>query len=142
MTATPSKAPRFDLPTIEDESRPFWDAARNGELLLKECGACGKVFHYPRPFCPHCWSEKVAWRRASGRATLYTFSTVHVNDLPPFKEMLPYVAAIVDLEEGVRMTTQLTHCDAASLRIGMPLEVAFRPLTDDIVLPVFRPAAG
>lgn len=142
MTQTANKTPRFDLPTIEDESRPFWDAARAGKLMLMACNSCAKVYHYPRPVCPHCWSDDVVWREASGRATLYTYSTVHVNDLPPFKEQLPYVVAMVDLEEGVRLTTQLVDCDASDARIGMALQVAFKPLTDDITLPVFRPAAG
>lgn len=134
------KAPRFDLPTIENESRPFWDAARQGRLTIMACNACGKAYHYPRPFCPHCWSNDVSWREASGKATLYTYSTVFVNDLPPFKERLPYTVAIVDLEEGVRMTTELVDCDVAQARIGMPLQVTFKPITDDISLPVFRPA--
>jgi len=137
-----AKSPRFDLPTIEDESRPFWDGARAGKLMLMGCNACGRAYHYPRPACPHCWSEDVAWREATGRATLYTFSTVHVNDLPPFKEQLPYVVGIVDLEEGVRMTTRLVDSDASSLRIGMPVQVDFTPLTDDIALPVFKPASS
>lgn len=141
MTQVTTKGPRFDLPTIEDESRPFWDAAHTGKLMLMACNACSKVYHYPRPVCPNCWSEDVAWREASGRATLYTFSTVHVNDLPPFKEQLPYVVAMVDLEEGVRFTTQLVDCAAADARIGMALQVTFKPLTDEITLPVFRPAA-
>ena len=83
--ATASQSPRYDLPTIEDETRPFWNAAREGRLLFGRCGGCGKAYYYPRPFCPHCWSEDVVLEQASGRGTLYTFSTVFINDLPPFK---------------------------------------------------------
>jgi uncharacterized OB-fold protein len=131
---------RRDLPTIEDESRPFWDAAREGRFLIARCGSCGRAHHYPRPFCPYCWSEDVSWEDASGRATLYTYSTVHVNDLAPFAERLPYVAAVVDLEEGPRVMTNIVDCDPSSLRIGMALEVDFRQLTPEITAPVFRPA--
>jgi uncharacterized protein len=82
----------------------------------------------------------VAWVRASGRAVLYTYSTVYVNDLPPFADQVPYVVAVVDLEEGPRMGTQVVECPPGELHIGMPLAVAFRPITDEVTLPVFRPA--
>jgi uncharacterized OB-fold protein len=130
---------RADLPSIDEESRPFWDAAREERLLIARCGECHKPHHYPRPFCPFCWSENVRWEDASGRATLYTYSTVFVNDLPPFKERLPYIAAVVDLEEGPRMMTNVVDCDPADLRIGQELEVSFRKLTDEVTVPVFRP---
>ena len=131
---------RFDLPTPDLETQPFWDAAREERLLIKHCNACGKYHFYPRPFCPYCWSDDVEWFEASGRATLYTWSVVHRNDLPPFPERLPYVAAVVDLEEGPRVMTNIVDCDPADLRIGMDLVVDFRSLTDDITAPVFRPA--
>ena len=77
-------APRFDLPVIEPETQPSWDAARDGRFLVRRCRACGLAHHYPRPFCPECWSEDLVWEEVTGRGTLYTFSTVFVNDLPPF----------------------------------------------------------
>jgi uncharacterized OB-fold protein len=133
-------APRRDLPTVDDESRPFWDAAREGRFLVVRCRACGAAHHYPRPFCPTCWSDDVDWEDASGKATLYTWSTVHVNDLPPFVERLPYVAAVVDLEEGPRVMTNVIDCPEEDLRIGMALQVTFREASDEISVPVFRPA--
>jgi uncharacterized OB-fold protein len=135
-----SAGPRFDLPTIEDESRPFWDAAREGRFLIARCHDCGKPHHYPRPFCPFCWSENVQWEQASGKATLYTYSVVYVNDLPPFKERLPYVAAVVDLAEGPRVMTNIIGCEPADLRIGQALEVCFEALTPEITAPMFKPA--
>jgi uncharacterized protein len=136
----PDGARRTDLPTIEEDTRPFWDAAREGRLLIRRCRSCGRPHHYPRPFCPHCWSDAVQWVEASGRATLYTWSVVFTNDLPPFSERLPYVAAVVDLEEGVRLMTNVIGCEPDRLEIGMPLVVDYRPLTDEITAPVFRPA--
>jgi uncharacterized OB-fold protein len=132
---------RFDLPTPNPETKPFWDAAREGKLLICRCGACRHAFLYPRPFCPKCWSDDVRWEQASGRATLYTYSVVYENDLPPFTERIPYVAAVVDLDEGPRMMTNVDECEFDELRVGMPLEVSFREETDEITLPVFRPAA-
>jgi uncharacterized OB-fold protein len=131
--------PRADIPTIDDETRPFWEAAREGRFLIARCGDCGRPHHYPRPFCPFCWSEEVNWEDASGRATLYTYSTVFVNDRPPFNDRLPYVAAVVDLEEGPRVMTNLVGCDPADLRIGQEVVVAYQELTDEITVPVFRP---
>jgi uncharacterized protein len=127
-----------ELPTVEDESRPYWEAAKQGKLLVKTCNACGAVHHYPRPFCPTCWSEDVEWLEASGRGTLYTYSTIFRNDLPPFDAWGAYVAAIVELEEGPRLMTNIVDCDPAELAVGMPVKVLFRDLTDEWSAPVFQ----
>jgi len=133
--------PRFDLPAPDAETEPFWDGTRAGKLLIRRCDACGEAHFYPRPFCPRCWSDDVAWEEASGRATLYTWSVVHQNDLPPFGERVPYVAAVVDLAEGPRMMTNVVECDHDALEIGMALEVTHQAIADDVTIPVFRPAA-
>lgn len=125
-TAPAGAGPRFDLPEPDAFTRPYWDAAAEGRLLIRRCGGCGQAHHYPREFCPRCWSEDVTWERASGRATLYTWSVVHRNDLPPFDGRVPYIAAVVDLAEGPRMMTEIVDCGEDELRIGMGLEVAFR----------------
>ncbi|MGW2647028.1 Zn-ribbon domain-containing OB-fold protein [Streptomyces sp. NPDC001393] len=127
-------AARYDLPEPDAFTRPYWEAAERGRLLIRRCRACGRAHHYPREFCPHCWSEDVTWEQASGRAVLYTWSTVHRNDLPPFSERTPYVAAVVDLAEGPRMMTQVVECAGAELRAGLPLRVTFAEGR-----PVFRP---
>ncbi|MEH0419553.1 Zn-ribbon domain-containing OB-fold protein [Streptomyces sp. B21-083] len=131
---------RFDIPEVDAFTRPYWDAAAEGRLLVRRCGGCGRAHHYPREFCPHCWSEDVAWETASGLATLYTWSVVYRNDLPPFGERTPYVAAVVDLDEGPRMMTEVVGEAPGvleALRVGMGLEVAFRE-----GVPVFRPRGG
>jgi uncharacterized protein len=127
-----------EVPTVEDESRPYWEAAKQGKLLVKKCNACGVVHHYPRPFCPTCWSEDVTWLEASGRGTLYTYSTIFRNDLAPFDSWGGYVAAVVELDEGPRLMTNIVDCDPAALEVGMRVEVAFRDLTDEWAAPVFR----
>ena len=113
-----------DRPEPDAFTRPYWEAAAQGRLLLRRCDSCGRAHHYPREFCPHCWSEDVVWEQASGDAVLYTWSVVHVNDLPPFRDRLPYVAAVVDLAEGPRMMTAVVGCDPATLRVGMALHVS------------------
>ncbi|MFD7610416.1 Zn-ribbon domain-containing OB-fold protein [Streptomyces sp. NPDC059828] len=127
-------------PEADDFTRTYWEAAAGGRLLIRRCGACGEAHHYPREFCPHCWSEDVAWERAAGRATLYTWSVVHRNDLPPFADRTPYTAAVVDLAEGPRMMTVVVECPESELRVGMELEVAFREGDEGgVAVPVFRP---
>ncbi|MEU1934450.1 Zn-ribbon domain-containing OB-fold protein [Streptomyces coeruleorubidus] len=129
---------RFDLPEPDAFTRTYWEAAAEGRLLIRRCRACGRTHHYPREFCPHCWSEDVVWEPASGRATLYTWSVVHRNDLPPFTDRTPYVAAVVDLAEGPRMMTEVVGTGSAGeLSAGAELEVAFRE-----GIPVFRVVPG
>jgi uncharacterized OB-fold protein len=127
-------------PGIDDFTRPYWDAAAAGELLIRRCAACGRAHHYPREFCPHCWSDDVGWERAVGRATLYTWSVVHRNDLPPFTDRVPYTAALVELAEGVRMMTEVVECEPDRLAVGTELTVAFRTGEDGVSVPVFRPS--
>jgi uncharacterized OB-fold protein len=135
---------RTDLPEPDGFTRPYWDAAAEGRLLLRRCQACGRAHHYPREFCPHCWSEHVAWEEASGRATLYTWSVVHANDLPPFRDRLPYVAAVVELAEGPRLMTAVVDCDPTLLQVDMELVADFVAFAADGEpgprVPVFRPA--
>ena len=133
-------AMRFDLPTPDVETQPFWDAAKEGRLLIKQCRVCGKHHFYPRPFCPTCWSDDVDWVEASGLATLYTWSIVRVNDLPPFPERVPYVAAVVELAEGPRMMTNVVDCEFDRLEMGMALDAVFHPASDDVTIVQFRPA--
>lgn len=127
-------AARHDVPEADAFTRTYWDAAADGTLLIRHCRACDRPHHYPREFCPHCWSEDVQWRPANGRAELYTWSVVHRNDLPPFGERTPYVAAVVQLAEGPRMMTEVVDAPPEILCAGLGLQVGFR---DGI--PVFRP---
>jgi uncharacterized OB-fold protein len=122
---------RADIPVIDPASAPYWDAARAGRLLIAKCRTCQRVHHYPRPFCPHCWSEDVTAVAASGKGTLYTYSTVYVNDLPPFRDRLPYVAAIVELAEGPKVMTTIEGAPPEQLRIGMAVAATFRPIDDE-----------
>ena len=133
--------PRFDLPTIDLETQPFWDGLKEGKFLLRHCNACGTDHYYPRPFCPSCWSDDVSWKEASGRGKVYTYSVVHVNDLPPFNERVPYVAAIVELDEGPRLMTNIEGVPFDELRADMAVVVEYKPISDDVTIPVFRPAS-
>ena len=121
-----------------EESQPFFDAAREGRLLIQKCAACGRYQFYPRKICVHCGSLDVEWADASGRGVVHTFTVVH-RGMPGWREEGPYVAAIVQLDEGVRMTTNIVECAASDVKIEMPVEVVFVD-EGQYVLPRFRPA--
>src|SRR5437588_7844697 len=138
------KTMTWHLPQPDLETQPYWDAARERRLLIKECRACGRAFFYPRTYCPRCWSPDTEWKEASGRGRVYTFTVVHQNDLPPFNERVPYVVAIVELEEGVRMTSNIEGVAPEDVRCDMAVQGAFRGEQRDceaVALPACRPAA-
>ncbi|MGV0714195.1 OB-fold domain-containing protein [Mycolicibacterium sp. XJ662] len=125
-------------PTVDSDSEAWWAAVQDRTLMLNRCGSCCRNSLYVRPFCPHCWSEDVSLVPASGRARLYTWSVIHQN-AAPFDAWLPYIVAMVDLEEGPRLMTMITDCPAEDLGAGMTLVVDFRVDDDEFVVPVFRP---
>ena len=133
--------PRPLLPVPQPETDFYWDKARTHELWLMRCDDCGTMYFYPRPICPQCFSRKTGWIQSSGRGTLYAFSIVHRPPIPAFEDLAPYVAALVELEGGARMPTNLVDVDPdpATIRIGMPVEVVFEDASDTIALPKFRP---
>ena len=126
------------LPRIDEESRGNWEALARHELYFQRCRDCGKKRFYPRAVCPSCLSSATEWVRASGRGTVYSFTVTHQNQAPGFREELPYVLAIVELEEGVRMMTNVVGCAPDRVRIGMAVEVVFEDVTAEITLPKFR----
>jgi uncharacterized OB-fold protein len=137
------KIATWHLPVADLETAPYWEATTNDKLLIKKCRSCGRPYFYPRNHCPKCWSTDTEWIEASGRGTVYTFTIVYQNDLPPFRDRIPYVIAIVELEEGVRMTSNIEGIEPEKVVCGMAVRVAFReePRGEDVVaLPVFRPA--
>ena len=142
------ETPAKPVPIPDDESRPFFDAARQGVLLLRRCHACS-TFMSPtggigmplRPRCVACFSADLEWAPATGRGTLYSFALMHQVYDPAFAGEVPYNIAVVELDEGVRMTSNVVGCANEELRIGMPLEVTFERVSEDGAVPKFRPRA-
>jgi uncharacterized protein len=124
---------KIPAPPVLPESRPFWQAANEGRLLLKKCNACGQVHHYPRDICPFCLADDTAWSEACGQATLYSFSTMGQGEAA-------YTLAYVTLAEGVTLLTNIVDCDPAALRIGQAVRVVFKPAQDAQCVPMFTPA--
>ncbi|HLZ69368.1 MAG TPA: Zn-ribbon domain-containing OB-fold protein [Dehalococcoidia bacterium] len=139
MTTQPAYAK--PLPLITPENERFWQGCKAHELWLRFCNACAKPYYYPRDICPMCGSRDVSWQQMSGRGTLHTFAIVHRAPTPAFREDVPFVTAMVDLEEGPRLLTNLVGIapDPAQIRVGMPVEVTFEDVTEQISLPKFRP---
>lgn len=133
-------APR-KLPRPTPESRHFWDGTRQKQLLLQRCSACGHTYFPPRPFCPRCACRDVTVLEASGRATLYSYVISH---RPAPGHVPPFSIAVVTLEEGPRMMTNVVDCAQTpeALVLDMPLEVIFEDMDNEITLPLFRPAKG
>jgi uncharacterized OB-fold protein len=127
------------LPRIDEESRGYWEALQRHELYFQRCRSCGTKRFYPRALCPVCLSSDTEWVRASGRGTVYTFTVTHQNQALGFRDELPYVLATVELEEGVRMLTNIVGCAPADVHIGMPVEVVFDDVTPEVTLAKFGP---
>ena len=136
-----TKPYRKPLPRVDEESRGFWEAAARHELCFQHCRGCGTKRFYPRALCTVCLSSATEWVRASGRGRIYSFTVTHQNQAPGFREELPYVLAIVELDEGIRMMTNIVGCAPDGVRVGMAVEVAFEDVTAEITLPKFRPVS-
>jgi len=126
------------LPTPSIDSKPYWDGLKNHRLLLQKCGNCGKIRHYPRPACDACYSMEVDWTEASGRGTVHTWTETHHPFHVGFRGETPYILVTVDLDEGVRLQSQLIGAKLEDLKIGLPVEVVFQDATADVTLPLFR----
>ena len=132
-------------PPVGDESGPFWEATREGRLLVQWCTACDRGLFYPRVFCPGCGaSDSLEWHQASGRAVVYAAAVEHRPEAAGarFSGGVPYCIALVDLEEGVRMMTNVVGCPPDAVHSGMAVTVTWEPLSDGRQLALFRPAGA
>jgi uncharacterized protein len=126
-------ARKLTAPVVNAESKTFWDAAREGRFLVPFCTACGKAHWYPRAICPFCAGDKIEWRPASGKGTIYTFSVMR-------RAKDPYAIAHVTLAEGPTMLTNIVDCDFDKLKIGQPVTVVFQETENGPPAPMFKPA--
>ena len=131
------------LPVLDPESTPFWEATREHKLKIVRCADCGQVRFPPTSFCPNCNSAAHDWVEASGKATVFSWIVVrHPVPKDVYAMDVPYVVALVTLEEGVRMPTNIVGIDPDAVTAYMPLKVQFRDVTPEITLPVFAPDRG
>lgn len=141
MTAG-SPAPGRLEPPVTEEAETFWSATKRRELVLPWCTSCEKAFWYPRPVCPRCLRPDIDWRQASGRGAVYAVSVMHRPAHPGMAGRVPYAVALVDLDEGIRMLTNVVDVDADNVRVGMEVALTWEPMSDGRNLPVFAPAGA
>ena len=127
------------VPPIDADTEAFWRATTEGRLLFTRCDACGEPTWYPREFCPHCGSLRVSWEQASGGGRIHSFTVVRRGGLGPYAGADPYVLAYVELDEGVRMMTNIVDVEDGDLRIGLPVTIVFHTTDGDAALPRFTP---
>jgi uncharacterized OB-fold protein len=136
-----SDTPPRPAPEITGHAAPFWAAAREGRLVIQHCPACGHFQHYPRPWCTSCLHEEPEFVESSGEGTIYTFTVIRRSAVPAFAARVPYVLAFVDLDEGVRLVTNIVECDPDSVCIGQRVRARFEPIDDEHTVVLFAPVA-
>jgi uncharacterized OB-fold protein len=129
------------LPVPDPDSQLFWQGCKRHKLLLQRCADCGRYRYPPAPVCAHCRSRAAEWREASGRGRVYSWIVVH-HPVPRevYAAEVPYVVALIELEEGVRIASNVVGCAADAVAADMPVSVTFEDVNETISLPKFRPA--
>jgi uncharacterized OB-fold protein len=133
----PKPLPRPELKSL---TAPYWEAAKRHELIMQRCTACAGWIFYPREQCPVCFSQKLEWAPVSGRGRVYTFTIVHQPAHPGFQGETPYTYAIVQLDEGVRVPTNIVGCAPEDVRVDMPVVAVFDDVSPEWTLVMFKPA--
>lgn len=140
MADQPAMIAERPLPEMSPLTEPFWTAARSHQLVIQQCEACGTYRFPPEVGCHACGSTAAAWQPVSGRAVLYSWTVTYPPLLPYFQERVPWPVVIVQLDEGPRLVSNLPDVPVEEYRIGMPLQVDFDDIDDELSLVVFRPA--
>ena len=135
-------SPTRPEPVATTETAHYWQAALEGRLEIQYCRACAKHQFYPRRFCTQCMSDEIEWVQASGNGQIYTYTVCHVAAHPAFESRVPYVIAMIELDEGVRMLAGIADSDVERIAIGTPVQVYFERISDEVALPMFRLTGG
>lgn len=125
------------LPEPDPDTEPFWTAAQRGRLQLQRCRSCRRSYHYPRARCPGCWSADTEWVVAAGTGTIWTYTVVRQNLARPFRDRVPYVLAVIELDEGPRMLATV-HAEPGDVSVGQTVSVDYLTEADGTAVPVFR----
>lgn len=125
------------LPQPTAETAPYWDAASAGRLVIQHCSVCGRHQFYPRAFCTHCLDQALEWVPATGRGRIYSYTICRIAVAPAFEARLPYVVAMIDLDEGVRMLANIVESDVDRIAIGARVAVRFEQVNEACTLPQF-----
>jgi hypothetical protein len=121
----------------DSDSRPYWEGLAQGELRIQRCNSCSKAVFYPRALCPHCFADQLSWIVASGKGTIYSYTVAH-QAFGPFADDVPFVVALIELEEGVRMMSRVLDAPRERVTVGAVVKVTFEKVEEDLTLPYFR----
>jgi len=127
-------------PVPNEDTEPYWEYAHKGELRMPKCSACAHVYFPPAVLCPKCLSEEHEWIKLSGHGKIFSYIVFHHAFYPGYSDDVPYNTAIIELAEGPRMHSNVTDCNNDDLHIGLPVEVWFDKVDDEVTLPKFKPA--
>jgi len=127
------------IPVPDEASRPFFEGANRHELMLQRCTICGAYLYPVKLRCDLCLNTSIEWVEASGKGRLYSFGLMHQLYDPRFADEIPYNVALVELEEGIRIVSNVVGCPSSELRIDMPLQVTFEDINDEVAIPKFKP---
>ena len=136
-----ASSPPLPRPISPEWTRPFWEAATRHELVMPRGKICDHLVFYPRSACPRCLSTHLAWVRVSGRGRLHTYTIVYQPANAAFRDDTPYIYAVVQLDEGPRMVSNVVQCDLDAVTVDMPLEAIFDDVTPECTLVKFKPAS-
>ena len=128
------------LPVASGETKPFWDACKQGKFLIQRCRSCENYQYHYRGFCSHCWFGEIEDVESKGLGTVWSYTVINRNRSPGFIDDVPYVVAMVEIEEGLKVISNVINCDPWKVRIGMPVKLTFVQATDDWSIPMFEPA--
>lgn len=128
------------LPLIDHDTRYFWEQCKQNKLMIQQCKDCKRHIFYPRNICPHCMSDEIEWVESSGKGKVYSYTVAHRAGGPGFQDDVPYIIALIELDEGVRMMSTIVNCERSELACDMPVEVVFEVITDDVTYPKFKPS--
>ena len=126
------------LPQPTQWSKPFWEGCRKHEFLVQKCQDCHKYIFYPKMFCPDCLSSNLEWVKSSGKGKVYSYMVVYSYQPTEFEENLPYVVAIIELEEGIRLMSNVIGCSPETVKCDMKVGVVFDDVTEEVTLPKFK----
>ena len=130
---------KLPVPTADEASEPFFCGAKERKLMLLRCAQCGRHRLPGRDRCADCWSTDAEWSQASGRGKLYSYGIMHQQYHPAFAGVIPYNFAVVELEEGPRLVTNIVECSNEELRVDMPVQAVFDDVSEEMTLVRFRP---
>lgn len=133
--------PNKPLPVITDLTRPFWEGAKEGRLVMQKCSKCAEINFHPKPWCIECGNRELVWTEVKPQGTVYSYTvsrSVAMN-FPGWEKELPILLCLIDLDDGARMYAQVTDCSPEDIYIGMKVSAYFETISEEAGIPKFRP---